>query len=167
MPPAKQQEFMEKYLKLQSEIKQEWAAIQKAQADATPPEVLLPMRTDLGKKLELYRRLGTILPGQKKNPASTSTVPGPPSQPPLPGNAIPTSTATPATGSNPPNPVPPAPEPVQPPLPSSATTAALQNPSVPNPIAPMKESQPTEDMAQIRRLMQQQQNQQNLAQQGI
>lgn len=165
MPPAKQQEFMEKYLKLQAEIKQEWAVIQKAQADASPPEVLLSMRTDLGKKLELYRRLGTILPGQKKLPTSTGTVPGPSSQPPPPGVAIPTSTTTPVTDPNPSNPVPPAPEPVQPLLPSSTTTTEPQNQNVTNFMAPAKEPYPTEDMAQIRRLMQQQ-NQQSLAQQG-
>jgi len=166
MPPAKQQEFMEKYLKLQAEIKQEWTAMQKAQADASPPEVLLSMRTDLGKKLELYRRLGTIIPGQKKAPASTGTAPVPSSQPPPPVAAIPTSTTTPATDTNSSNPVPPAPEPAQPALPSTTTTTELQNPSVPNSMAPTKEHYPTEDVAQIRRLMQQQ-NQQSLAQQGI
>jgi hypothetical protein len=160
MPPAKQQEFVEKYLKLQAEIKQEWAAIQKAQADASPPEVLLSMRTDLGKKLELYRRLGTILPGQKKTPASTGTAPGPSSQPPPQGATIPTPTTTPATDPNPSNPIPPASEPAQPP-PPSATTADLQNPSVPNSMAPSKEPFHAEDTAQTRRLMQQQ------TQQGI
>ncbi|KAF9650243.1 hypothetical protein BDM02DRAFT_3268153 [Thelephora ganbajun] len=163
MPPAKQQEFMEKYLKLQSEIKQELVAIQKAQADASPPEVLLPMKNDLGKKIELYKRLSTILPGQKKLPASTGTVPGPSSQPPPSGAAIPTSTTTPAIDPNHSNPVPPAPEPAQLPIPST-TAVEPQNLSVPNTMAP-KESYPTEVMTQIHRLMQQQ-NQQSLAQQG-
>ena len=164
MPPAKQQEFKEKYLKLQAEIKQELAAVQKAQADATPPEILLPMKNDLGKKIELYRRLGSIIPGQKKLPASTGTAPGPSSQLLPPGTINPTSTTTPATDPNPSNPVPPAPEPAQPPPPSSTTKTEPQNLSVPSSVAP--EPYPTEDTAQIRRLMQQH-NHQSLAQQGI
>ena len=160
MPPAKQQEFMEKYFKLHSDIKQELAAVQKAQAEAVPQEVILPMKTDLGKKIELYRRLTDLL-GQKKFSPSTGTVPAPPSQPPAPGVA----TTAPVSDSNPPNPVPPAPGLAQPSLPST-TGAEPQNPSVPNPTAPPKETYPTEVVAQIHRLMQQQ-NQQPLTQSGI
>lgn len=157
MPPAKQQEFMEKHLKLQSEIKREWTAIQKAQGDASPPEVLLSMRTDLGKKLELYKRLNAILPAQKKLPAPTGAAPGPSSQPPPPVSTLPTS----ATNPGPSDPVPLAPESGQPPLPSSTAVAEPQNqnPSVPKPVLPPKESYPTEVVAQIHRLMQQQNQQ--------
>jgi hypothetical protein len=148
---------MEKYLKLQSDIKQELAAVQKAQADAIPPEVILPMKIDLGKKVDIYRRL-TVLLGQKKFPPSTGTVPTPSSQPPAPGIAVPASTTT---DSNPSNPVPPAPEASHPPL-SSNPAAEPQNPNIPNPTLPAKESYPTEVMAQIHRLMQQQNQQQGI-----
>jgi len=157
---------MEKHLKLQSEIKREWAAIQKAQADASPPEVLLPMRTDLGKKLELYKRLTAILPPQKRLPESTGTTPGPSSQPPPPVAAIPTSTVTSAAGPGPSEPVPLVPAPAHLPPPSSTTAAELQNPSVLNPVIPTKDSYPTETTAQIHRPMQQQ-NQPSLIQPGI
>ena len=158
MPPAKQQEFMEKYLKLQSEIKREWIAVQKAQADSSPPEVLLPMRNDLGRKLELYRRLNAILPVPKNPPASAGTAPGPSSQSSPPVVAVPTPATT-VTNSNPPNHVPPAPEPTQPSLPPSTATTELQNPSGPNSALPPKEPYSGEAMAQIHRLMQQQNQQ--------
>lgn len=152
---------MEKHLKLQSEIKREWAAVQKAQADACPPEVLIPMRTDLGKKLELYKRLSAILPAQKRPPEPTGAVPGPSSQPPPPVTATPTSTVTLAADPVPSEPGPVAPEPAQLPPPPSITATELQNPSVPNPIIP-----PTEVTTQTHRAIQQQ-NQPNLTQPGI
>lgn len=161
MPPAKQQEFLEKYLKLQSEIKQELAAMQKAQADPSAPEVTLSMRADIGKKLEIYRRLTTLI-GQKKPLASTGVIPGPSSQPPPSGVTIPNTTST---DPNPSNPIPPTPDTAQPPLPST-TAAEPQNSNLTNPAVPSKESYPAEVAAQIHRLMQQQ-NKQNLAQQGI
>jgi len=161
MPPAKQQEFMEKHLKLQSEIKREWVAIQKAQADGGPPEVILPMRTDLGKKLELYKRLTAILAAQKRLPESTGTTPGPSSQPP-PVAATPTSTATSAADLGPSEPGPLASEPAQ--LPPPSTAAA--EPSVQKSGIPPKDSYPAEATTQIHRPMQQQ-TQQSLAQPGI
>ena len=161
IPPAKQQEFIEKHLKLQSEIKREWVAIQKAQADGSPPEVLLPMRTDLGKKLELYKRLTAILPAQKRLPESAGTTLGTPSQPPPPVAATPTSTATLTVDPGPSDPGPLAPEPTQ--LPPLSTAAA--EPSVQNSIIPPKDSYPAEVTTQIHRLTQQ--TQQSLAQPGI
>ena len=140
MPAAKQQEFMEKYLKLQSEIKREWAVLQKAQTDGIPPEVLLPMKTDLGKKLEIYKRLSAILPVPKNLPTPTGVAPGPSSQPSPPVIATPTPTTTSATDPNPSNTVPPAPEPAQLSPPSSATTAEVQNQNVPNSILPPTEA---------------------------
>lgn len=162
MPSAKQQEFMEKYSKLQSDIKQGLLILQKAQADSYPPEVISSMKTELGKKVELYGRLSALL-GRKKPPASTSTVPAPSSQPPPPGVPIPTSTATPATDSNHTNPVPPAPEPTQPP--PTATAAEVQNQSGSHSTVPTKESHPAEVATQVHRVIQQSQH--NAAQQGI
>lgn len=158
MTPAKQQELMEKYFKLNSDIKQDIAAVHKAEADAISPEIILSMRTDVGKKLELFRRL-TVFLGQKKLPPSAGTVLAPSIQPPPPGVAVPAPTTTPATESNPP-----APEPTKPPLPSAAADEQ-QNLNVPNLTLPAKISHPTEAVAQAHRLMQQQ-NQQPLAQQG-
>ena len=152
---------MEKHLKLQSEIKGEWAAIQKAQADGSTQEVLLPMKTDLGKKLELYKRLTAILAAQKRLPESTGTIAGPSSQPP-PVAVTPTSTATSAVDPGPSEPGPLAPEPAQLPPPPTAAT----EPSIQNSIIPPKGSYPAEVTTQIQRVMQQQ-TQQSLAQSGI
>jgi hypothetical protein len=159
MPPAKQQEFMEKFLKLQSELKQEWATVQRAQTDGSPPDVLLRMRTDLGKKLNLYRQLSAIIPGQKQPPTSTGTAPAPSlqSSPHVP--AIPTSTTTSATEPHHSNPAPPAPEPAKLPPSSSTMTAEIQNPSVPNSVLPPKEPYSPEIVTQLHRLMQQQHQQ--------
>jgi hypothetical protein len=165
MPPAKKQEFLEKYSKLHSEIKQEYLVLQKVQTDSTPPEVVLAMKTEFGKKVDLYRRLSTFLPNQKKLPASTGTAPGPSSQPPPPGGIVPTTTA-PATGPTPSNPALPVPEPAQPPLPPLVTATELQKPNVSNSIAPTKEPYPVEETPQIRPQTQQQ-NQQSLPHQGI
>lgn len=162
VPLTQQQEVTEKHIRLYSEIKQQVALVQKAQADGASPEVFHAMKVDLGKKIELYKRLSTFL--AKLSP-STGTVPAPSSQPPPPRVAVPASTTTPTTDSNASNPVPPAPETAQPPLPSTAA-AELQHLTVPNPALPAKESYPTEAAAHPHRLMQQQ-NQQPLAQQGI
>ena len=157
---------MEKYLKLHSEIKQEYLALQKAQADASPPEVVLTMRTELAKKLDLYRRLGSFLPGQKKLPASSSIAPGSSSQPPPPGVTVPIPTTMPTADPTPSNPVPPVPEPAQPSIPPPMTTTEPQKPSVSNSTVPTKEPYPVEETPQIRHPTQQQ-NQQSLPQQGI
>ena len=164
MPVAKRQELFEKYLKLQSDIKQGLAAVKKAHADSIPPEVILPMKTDVTKKIDLYKRL-TLFFNQNKSPASTGTVPTPSSQPHPPGVTIPTSTTTPATDLNPSNPLPSGPELTQPHLPSTAM-AQPQNLNVPNPTLPNQEQYPTEVVNQNHRLRQQQ-NQQSLPQQGI
>lgn len=164
MPPDKQKEFKERYQKLQLDIKEGLAAVQNAKAGSTSQEVIRALQSDVVKKMGLYKQLTDLL-GQKKTPASTATVPTPSSHLPPAGTAIPTSTTTQSTDSDPSNPVPPAPEPTQPPLPST-TVAELQNSNVPTSTAPTKESYPTEVVAQIHRLMQQQ-NQQTTGQQGI
>ena len=153
---------MEKHLKLQSEIKREWVAIQKAQADGSPPEVLLPMRTDIGKKLELYKRLTAILSAQKRLSEPTDTTPGPSSQPPPPVAVTPTPTTTSTADPGPSEPGPLAPEPAQPPL--SSTTAAEQ--SVQSSTIPPKDSYPSEVTTQIHHPIQQQ-TPQSVTQPGI
>lgn len=161
MPPAKQQDFMEKYLKLQSEVGRGVAILQKAHADATPQEVILQMKTDLGKKFELYKRFAVLL-GPKKPPPSTGAVLAPASQPPPPGAAVPTSKTTPPAESDSSNSLPPALGSIRAPLPSTAAT----EPQDPNPTLPTMEPHPTETVAPIHRLMQQQ-NQQSPVHQGI
>lgn len=155
---------MEKYRKLQEEIREGLAIVKGANTGSVSQEVIRAKRDEVVRKMGLYQQLTALL-GQKKTPASTATVPTPPSHPPPAGTAIPTSTTTQSTDSNPSNPVPPAPEPTQPPLPST-TVAELQNPNVPTSMGPTKESYPPEVVAQIHRLMQQQ-NQQTTGQQGI
>lgn len=160
LPPAKQQDFMERYFKLQSDIKQGLAAVQKAQADASPPEVVLPMKTDLGKKVELYKKLTTFL-NQMRHTASTGVAPVPPQ---LPVVSIPDSTNIPTAETNTSNPVPFPSEPIQP-LPSIAPTEP-QNQNSPTHTAPARESQLTEVTAQIYRPIHQHNNQ-GFVQEGI